>query len=148
MWKFDKKRDNEVLPKLWEQNPKKQRLKRRGKKWISFKILQIESKEFQILKRKWGKKIDSLFCKFFYYVDKVREVTIHGEITPIKGTKILHDIELKADIFDESNRIIERGNTCIYKKEFDTFESFLIDVYDVPDNPFKIRLYPINKKKI
>jgi len=96
------------------------------------------------LEEKTGVKVKSIFAKFSYYMDEVPEITITGEIKPKDGNKIHQKMQITADIFDESDRIIDTDCYFINEDQFDKFETFTINFYDIPKKPSKIRLYPKN----
>lgn len=70
-------------------------------------------------------------------------IIIYGQLHSREGTQIAEDIELFAESYDYSGRILVIDNTYVSKEKFFGFETFKLYLQNVvPDEVSKIRIYP------
>jgi len=94
----------------------------------------------EAFEERMGVRLEALFASR----SESSYLTVRGELHPKEGTTIQQDIELVADVYDSSGRLVAHNNEQFDAEIFFGFQTFeMLISLDVPDLAIsKVRLYP------
>ncbi|WP_298697372.1 hypothetical protein [uncultured Brevundimonas sp.] len=103
---------------------------------------QIE--RIEAFEEKFGVKFEGLYAAFGEEdEDGAVHVVVRGEAhARSKTSKISECVEIVVAVYDDKDRVIGKGEHYLSEDSFFGFEVFVIDLYNVPRTPTRIRLYP------